>query len=136
MICTKIDDYINSKILGETIWIVKLTNNLEVYQDDNRPGLEPSAWLRLKEYCETNNVKIANFTLRFRSHYENIVPNKTGYIFCKGCIALLGNESSYNLYKVGYIENNSIIMEKWRVPELVLYNTEICNIGDYKQLII
>lgn len=136
MISTSIDDYIYSKLMGEAIWIAKLSSGIEVYQDDDRPGLEPSAWLRLKEYCQKNNENITNIVLRFRSHYENIEPNKKGYVFCKSCIAILGNDSSYNIYKIGFIENNHIIMQKWKVPELILHSTDICNIGDYKNLLI
>ena len=57
----KIDPYISAYADSNPIWIVKLSNGETVYQDDGRPDVEPeSAWLRLKQYCEDNNLHKTN----------------------------------------------------------------------------
>lgn len=136
-ICTIEDNFLYERIMGEVIWIAILNDNTVVYQDDYRPNISPdSAWLRLKEYCETENKYITCIKLRFRSHWETCPQNKTGYMFVKSALGQLNSDRTIGYYIVGYIENNRLFVEKYRVPELIKELEEERSIEDYQNLII
>lgn len=123
--------------MGEVIWIAILNDGTIVYQDDHRPDSSPaSAWLRLKNYCLETNKYITNIKLRFRSHWEHCPPNKDGYMFIKSALGHLNSDITIGYYIIGYIENNKLYVEKYRVPELIKELEEERSINDYKDLII
>ena len=72
MVCFEIDNWLID--YDKTMWIAHLSDNSTVYQDDNRPGLDPNAWLRLKKYVYENNLDVIGLDVKFRCHTENSVP--------------------------------------------------------------
>ena len=136
MICTKEDHFLYERIMGETIWVATLNDNTIVYQDDYRPGAYPeSAWLRLRQHCLDKNKYITNIYFKFRSHLEHIPSHKDGYLFLKGALAGFGGPT-LGYYIIGYIDNNKLYVDKYKVPELLKEYSEERNIDDYKDLII
>lgn len=121
-ISTEIDSFIDDK--DETIWICTLSNGLIVYQDDDRPDHEPSAWLRLKEYCKQNNCHVISMKFKFRSHIEHIGDGSEGFFFCRGAMYGIGMKKTEYRYIGGLIKNGKLTTYKFIVPELVLIETE------------
>lgn len=119
-----IDSFIEDK--DSTIWIAKLNNGETVYQDDDRPGFEPSSWHRLRNYCYDNGLYIKNISLKFRSHTENVGYSPDGYFFIKSLLGSLSDErqKTFHYYKFGTILNKKISVQKWSVPELILSGTQ------------
>ena len=69
----KIDSYVNVYGDNNPMWIVELSNGETVYQDDDRPGIEPpSAWKRLKIYCDAHDLHVVKMNVKNRSHMENV----------------------------------------------------------------
>ncbi len=49
-VCKEYDKYLTEFSEKNAIWFVTLSNGETVYQDDDRPNIEPSsAWLRLAQ---------------------------------------------------------------------------------------
>ncbi len=114
---------------GEAIWVAGLSDGTTVYQDDNRPGVEPkSAWVRLKSHIQNNDCTIQSLYLSFRGQKQSVdLPNNAeGYFFCKSIIGIYGEDKSINCALIGYLDkqNGKIIIQKWSVPELILLSTE------------
>lgn len=131
------DDFINSKKEGEARWVVTLSDDTTVYQDDDRPNVEPSsAWLRLKAYCEKNNLYIKNMYLQFRSHFESIEPNALGYFFTKSILGLFGSDKNIHYYVVGVVKNGQVHCKKWRLPELIVESKDVREIKDCEKSLI
>lgn len=130
------DDWLAERYESETRWIATLSNGESVIQDDYRPGVFPeSAWLRLKKYCEDNNVFVTNLNLQFRSHIECAANNCDGIYFCRAILASMFNQQT-PMYNVGVIRNNKVFLTKWRTPELIVVGNEEREIEDCKDLII
>ena len=137
MLTTSESELSQEKLEGDPMWVVTLSNGLTVYNDDGRTDVEPaSAWLRLQEYCRKNDLTIQTFRLRFRSHWEHAPANKDGYIFCYSALGSLFSDHTIGFYIIGYLENGKLIVQKWRVPELILDSTEERNLEDYRNLLI
>ena len=109
------DSYINTYADNNPLWIVTLSNDETIYQDDGRPNIKPaSAWVRLKKYCEINDLHITNMKLRNRSNIEDVGSDCDGYFFCKGAGALI----------VGTLTGEKLSVKRWRLPELISEETE------------
>lgn len=133
MICTTRDEYIQSIEEDQTLWIATLNDGTTVYQDDGRHIL--SAWSRLKEYCEENNVYITGLKIKFRDHVEHLPSNKDGYYFIKCSECYMGSKPTHN-YVVGYIESGQIITIKYRVPEILKMDDGVRDIEKNSNLLI
>lgn len=132
-ISTSIDDFIIGK--DSTIWICKLDNGLTAYQDDDRPNLEPSAWVRLSNYCKENSVNIIEMSIRFRSHEELVGRDCEGFFFRKailGGIGLNRKEKPVNrhYFLVGTLKNGLVSVKKWQVPEIFLIEEDVRDPND------
>jgi hypothetical protein len=122
-LCTKQDSFLEDK----AIWIVKLSNGLTVYQDDGRPGLKHSAWVRLVEYLkarleiEKEPTSIDRLLFTFRSHVEPIGPAKAkGYYFSKGALRDSAWPHTKQCLVGGWLrEDNRVVCEWWDTPELI-----------------
>jgi len=131
------DQFINEQKEHATRWVVKLNNDQNVYYDDYRPGLnEPSSWVRLKDYCTQNNLKIKDMYLQFRSHYESLPPNKERYFFCKCSRGHMQTKKTEQFYIAGYVENGSLITKKYSVPALILRDTSYRSIEESEECLI
>lgn len=121
-ICTVDDEFIRDNMR----WVVVLSNGKTVYQDDNRPGLEePSAWIRLRNYCKSKNVFITEMWLQFRSNRILIEPkNAAGYFFVKSAWGVWGDDVTYQAYVMGVVVGNEIRTTTWKIPELEPVQTD------------
>lgn len=121
------DDFTSEYWLFSPRWICDLSNGETVFQDDDRPGEEPkSAWLRLRQYCQENNLSITHMRLEFRSNTQRSLPDDAeGYFFCKGCGAFLfGGGTTLGFYLVGYLKGDKVIVHQYKSPEMILVSTE------------
>lgn len=109
-----------------TIWIVELDNGETIYQDEYEG--EKSAWLRLKQYCEENKLKIVDMRLQFRSHVEQVGKGYDGYFFRTAAgrwVSETKSKRPTNIYFLaGFLKNGTIYIKKWKTPELVVEYTE------------
>lgn len=126
MICTQLDDFILEK--DKAFWRAELSNGLTVYQDDYRPGLQHSAWLRLKEYCSINNVFVAKMWITFRSHTEFCGESTTGFFFTLGIKAYPNSTRQEDRFICGPIIDGNIHVNIWKVPEIITVESEIRSI--------
>lgn len=122
MICTQVDNWLKTHMEENTVWIVKLSDGTIVYQDDDRPDSEGSAWARLKKHCEYNRLYITEMKLKFRSHVVHMESDADGYYFSRGVRATFG-AANQGYYAIGTVEKNAsgnynIHVDKWQTPEL------------------
>jgi len=134
MICTKIDDYIEDRDCA--IYIVELSNETIVYEDENRYGPDDKAWLRLKQYCKENNLNISKVWIQFRSHKELVVENTGDGIFFRRKI--LGNpfDNNRHYYVFGLVNANKIHTWHWKVPEVIMEEEDDRDIDGCEEQII
>ena len=116
----KFDSYVNQYADSNPIWIATLSNGDTIYQDDGRPDVEPSsAWVRLRLYCQQNDVHIINMQVRNRSHVEDIGADHDGYFFCKGAGALIFGDITMHTFNIGVLNEGKLKVRTWRLPELI-----------------
>ena len=114
------DSYINVYADNNPIWIVTLSNDETIYQDDGRAGVQPqSAWSRLKIYCEKNDLYIKNLKVKNRSHLEDVGSDYDGYFFCKGAGGFLFDGHTLHTFVIGILEGEKLRTKTWRLPELI-----------------
>lgn len=115
------DEYVRERFERTTRWVATLSNGCFVYEDDNRPGLLPNSWLRLKNYLEENqHLKIVGLYLQFRSHIERVPDNADGYYLSKGAGVYFGGSISPTIqYMItGTLSNDIVHCTWWQCPEL------------------
>lgn len=139
-ICTSYDGYLQDK--DEPIWIVRLSDGLEVFCDDGRYGDTDKAWNRLRDYLFESYKKIDKLFIKFRSHTELVAErseNTIGWYFGRAADAWVGQPTS-NFMIVGTVEQNSDKIwartTKWRVPEIIKDIEEERNPENYSENII
>lgn len=117
MVCTVDDEFVRDSMR----WVVVLSNGQTVYEDDDRPGLEePSAWKRLKSYCQEEKVSIVEMWLQFRSNRVQVAPRGAdGYFLVKSVFGVWGDRETFHAYMVGTLVDGKIQGSRWKVPELV-----------------
>jgi hypothetical protein len=121
IICKVIDEYV-----PDLRWIAHLSNGETIYQDDERPEMEPrSAWIRLGNYIRNNNLKIISLKFQFRSHVINLEDNADGYYFAKGAVAVWGIGETFHHFVAGTLKEGKIHKKWFLVPEL-----EITRVGE------
>ena len=119
-VAKSIDRYVNIYADSNPIWIVTLSNDETVYQDDGRPDTLPhSAWERLGKYCEENEVYITGMRIKNRSHVEVVGTGGDGYYFCKGAGKFLFGDTTNHSFIAGVLENNTLRVRRWNLPEVV-----------------
>ena len=119
------DDYINIYAAQNPLWIATLSNGEEIYQDDGREGAKPSsAWTRLKQYCDINDLHIESIKLRNKSHIEELGSGHDGYFFCKSAGALLFGDMTQHSFIFGALSGEKLSVRKWRLPELIPESVE------------
>lgn len=131
------DEYTLALKEGEGRWYVVLNNGQKVYQDDERPHTYPhSTWLRLQEYCRLNKLYITAMYLQFRSHTEAIEADADGYFFSKSAMSGFGMNRTFNYFLIGTIKHNTLTVNSWKLPELIVNETEIRDINKSLENII
>jgi len=131
------DDHIKEMYEFHTRWIVTLSNFDVVYQDDWRTGkdFEQPTWLRLKEHCLEKKLYIKNIRLQNRSHNIAIPSEKEGYYFTKAVGGTFGGPN-FHLYFVGWVEKGGVIVQKYKIPELIKRGTEVREIEECREFLI
>jgi hypothetical protein len=125
-VCTVWDEYMIHYAEGNPIWIVTLNNGETVYRDDGRPGLlTHNAWRRLYHYCEENSLHIISMTIGFRDNRYALTPNADGYYFALGARGMFGGSKTTQLFFVGTLQNTSLVVQCWRVPEMLEEESEV-----------
>lgn len=124
MICKERDDFIEFYFENNPAWWVVLNSGETVYQDDGRPGADGPAWLRLKQYCLSNNLYIKDMNIGFRCNKHVLPSDKDGYYFSKGVRGGFGMPKTHQLFYVGYVENDTLYVTTWKVPEMLPEHTE------------
>lgn len=119
-VSTVVDPYVAVFIDNNPYWVATLSDNTVIYQDDNRPGLEPSAWLRLRQYCEDNNLNVVNLKLQFAGYQYNAYDGTgDGVYFSRGSSALLGEDlRTWDLYVVGVLRGRYMDVVRYEIPTL------------------
>ena len=112
-------------ILSNPIWVVTLNNNEVIYQDDGCVSNEEySAWIRLKKYCQENNLYITDMSVGFRSNRYSLLSNADGYYFSRGARGAFGNPRTTHLFFAGTLTNGILSVTCWKVPEMLEEQTE------------
>lgn len=139
MISLNEDSFINDQKEHNARWVVQLSNDTNAYYDDCRPGIENhSSWSRLKEYCDKNKLYIKSMYLQFRSHYENIEPDKQAYFFSKMVRGVLveSTQKTYYYYLCGFVEEDKVKIFKYSVPELIIEDVFYREISECEENLI
>jgi hypothetical protein len=124
-VCIAWDQFMDNYAEGQPHWRVTLNNGEQIFQDDHRPGECPtSAWLRLHEYCKQNNLHIVDMSIRFRDNVHALPSNADGYYFSLGVRAGLSCPVSMPLFFVGTLQNGVLMVQCWKVPEMLYEWTE------------
>lgn len=114
-------------LLDNTIWKVIL-NNSEVFISDNQYIDSKSDWIRLKEYCRDNNLKIREMFISFRDNCVK-VPEAKYYYFRRMSLSRFGKvdrpEGTYQYFIVGSTNDpTNVLVRKYLVPELSVWEEE------------
>lgn len=131
MICKGPDEFLDPE--QAVVWIATVTDGIdtsEVWQDDGRPGLERSAWIRLQQYVKEHNLRVIGLRLQFRSHVEPLPSNADGYYFSNIFVGGMGG--SMEGYRVGYLHNNKWHLLTFQKPELVQKEYDVVDKNDVK----
>jgi hypothetical protein len=129
MLCTEFDDYVCEKC----IWVVTLSDGTKVFQDDDRPGMEPaSAWIRLKKNLIETNRHIESIRLRFRTHIIDEFPhNRHIYYYSRGLIQAINSTVEHHFHVIGWLTNSGNFINLWyKAPELVKHREVYKNIEE------
>lgn len=103
-------------------WFAKLSNEQIWTQDDDN---ELSCWTTLKNHVESNNLQVCGFWLANELRIANPLPvDAQGYFFSKKVTKLMGDEDEWHSYLIGVVKNGLILVQEWKVPELILVNKE------------
>jgi len=88
--------------------------------------LEPNSWQLFRNFCQENNLKIINMLVAFRGNIIHILSEKDGYFFRRMERAQLAPGAiTYEFFVVGYVENEKLYINKYKVPEMLLDESEV-----------
>lgn len=118
----------NTFLLENPIWKVVLSNS-EVFISDHQNIDDKSDWMRLKEYCINNNLKISEMSISFRDNVIQ-VPKADFYFFRRMALCRFGKTNresdTFHYFVVGSTNNKLLAYLKfYLVPELQLLEEEI-----------
>ena len=132
-----LDSYVNVYGDNNPVWIAELSNGETIYQDDDRPGVDPpSALKRLKTYCSANNIHITKMSVKNRSHIENVGSGDDGYFFCKSAGAFMFGDETMHSFIVGRLNDGKLLTRRWNMPEVTPESIEERNIGESLEFLI
>lgn len=126
-VCTSLDKWMEDTWVHSTRWVVELSNGETVWQDDGRPGIEDSAWIRLKNYCEYHGLSIKNLRLQFRNNMPDVLYQGGDFFFSKlvraHFISNKGMADNKYFYLIGVTDGDTVKIDKWLIPALVMQET-------------
>ena len=128
-VCKVLDSY-----FAETNprWEVELNNGETAYHDNEAP----SSWLRLRKYCQDNNLWIVKMKFGFRNNVKSLPDNADGYFFCRSALGMCGWEKTTHYFIVGTLQNGSLQVQYWKVPEMLDEQTEQRDPAKYSECLI
>jgi hypothetical protein len=117
----------NTFLLENSIWKVKLSNSEEIISD-NKYIDSKSDWMRLKDYCIKNYLNIENMQICFRDNIINI-PKAKHYFFRRMSLCRFGktnrDSDTYEYFVVGSTNDKLFVSLKiYLVPELQFLEDE------------
>lgn len=127
--CINPDSFVAVYSDSNPLWTVYLSNGEACYQDDDRPGMHRSAWMRVKKYCYDNDLNVVRVKFRFAGYeymaFEDPESQSEGVYFSKGSSALLTDSSqkTWDLYVIGSIEWPFMDVVKYEVPTLGVHSS-------------
>jgi hypothetical protein len=130
---------IEDLIFGEESWqsfYKSLKNKKQVFisvtlADNNEKVYLPTykSWMKLKEFCETNDKNISCVSLQFRSHVVNCdISHDTKGVYCiNSIVGWMGGLNKKNIV-IGTLSDGIVRKQTFSVPELaegkVSYSSE------------
>lgn len=117
----------DSPWLKETpIWIAELSNGQTVFQWDDQPGsTERSTWIRLRNYCSKNNIRIRELYLRYWDHLVHIKRGARGYFYASGAGAWVNSGVTKRHFVIGILEGDEIKKFTYASPELCCIDSKV-----------
>jgi len=107
------------------VWVVRLDNNLIVYQDDYRPNIkEPMAWRRLGSYILESGASIVHMKLKFRSNEIVLPSHAKGYYFAHGAVKDFSDGVTRGYFVCGAWVGSDIEINWYDVPALTVFDTK------------
>ena len=131
-LCLCFDEFIENKC----IWIIDLSNDIKIFQDDDRPKLHTcSAWKRLGYYMEDygDTVSIAKMRLRFGTHIIELPPERHYYFYSRGILQSASQTYGLDFHIVGWPtedKQESLVCTWFKTPELVMTSQKPRAISD------
>lgn len=134
----EVDEYLSEYYENNTRWIVTLSDGRKVYQDDDRPGIEPaSSWIRLGEYLKKNpELKIVGMSVGFRDNFIHLANDCDGYFFVKSVLGSTNFSDNIHFFIVGTLTNGQLWTTMYAVPQMVSMTTEARNPLEAKESLI
>lgn len=114
------------------IWIrATLSNNTEVYLPEHRD------WLKLKNHCQDQKVKILKVGLQYRSHSVELdTTDADGVYLVRSLVGVMG-ENSRNTITIGKLYGTKVHKTLWVTPELIQETTETTDVEEcFKEALI
>jgi hypothetical protein len=119
-----------TRVFEELTWVSQLSNNQCAFQTN-----DTKSWLNLKEYCDANDLTISWIELQFRSHIERIQQAEAYYI-AQTMSGVLFTDNIFGGFNVGRLINGSLYIDTWRVPELIVVDSNVKDPSQYQHLLI
>lgn len=122
----------NEFIEDKAVWVAYLSDNTKVYMDNGNPAFsEYSAWLRLKKYLMKTKLKINKLSIKFRAREIYPIPdNAEGYFFRNSVYTSFGKRKPLDLFLIGYLKDNNVIVQEWHVPTLTFRKQEVRDVNN------
>lgn len=128
-VCEQEDDYVRSlqEDRATPVWEAwfSLAGDPRLHRalmDDDRPGVQPrSAWLRLAAHLRDRGGRLEGLSVKFRSNRVEPFPrHQLGYFFCKSVARTDAMSASLSFYLLGVLTPSGLVVQRWKIPELIL----------------
>jgi hypothetical protein len=96
------------------VWIrATLSSEIDYYLPDHQ------SWLKLKDICQKQKLKVIKVGLQYRSHYVEVDTADTdGVYLIRSLIGMMGENSRQSI-TIGKLYGTKLKKELWVTPELV-----------------
>lgn len=105
---------------GKSVWVVKLSDNSTVYQDDS----DGPSWIKLKQYLQQTGLTIENLGVKYFDHEEWLNDSGDGYYFSNGAIGFI-SMGTFECKNIGVLKGDNIHVKTYRCPELLEVDYEV-----------
>jgi hypothetical protein len=105
------------------MWVAELSNGETVYQDDSNG----SHWIKLgKTFPTIVDLYLKSGLMEVRP----LLKNANAYFFVNQAISVMSSDNTMHFYLIGYRYESIIIIQRWKVPELIFINYEFRNLEE------